>query len=109
MTPTLHIEMLTERIRIIEEALVHIRGGHQAYGEAQKVRECLMDILDLVPRNPGLDAAVDDLHRHVCAFIEAEPEAVGREARRAALLGDAHARLLDRLAAAGVNLAMPRS
>lgn len=109
MTPAPHIEMLTERIRIIEEALVHIRSGHQAYGEAQKVRECLLDILDLVPRNSGLDAAIDDLHRHVCAFIEAEPEAVGREARRATLLGDAHVRLLDRLAEAGVNLAMPRS
>jgi len=108
MTSALHIELLTERIRIIEEALVHIRSGQKAYGEAQKVRECLMDILDLVPRNPGLDAAVDDLHRHVCAFIEAEPSAVGREARRAAMLSDAYARLLDRLKAAGADLTVPR-
>jgi len=109
MTPTLYVELLTERIRTIEGALIHIRSGQRAHGEAHKVRECLMDILDLVPRNPGLDAAVDDLHRHVCAFIEAEPNAIGREARRAAMLSDAYARLLDRLKAAGADLTVPPS
>jgi hypothetical protein len=103
VTPALRSELLGERLTAIDEALTHIRQGQRAHAEAQNARGWLMDILDLVPRDPGLDAAVDDLHRSICAFVEAEPSTSGRQARRVRLLSEAYSRLLDRLRAVGVS------
>src|SRR3978361_2127187 len=101
MTPGLHTEMLNDRINAIADAVTRLRQGERIHAEARSVHGNLMEILDLIERNPGVDAAVDDLHRGVCALVEAEPS----EARRVRLICDAYARLLDRLRAAGAELA----
>src|SRR5215210_3024686 len=103
MTPGLQTEMLNDRINAIADAITRLRQGERRHAEARRVRGNLMDILDLMERNPGVDAAVDDLHRGVCALVEAEPIEVGLEARRVRLVCEAYARLLDRLRAAGVE------
>src|ERR1700712_386510 len=116
MTPGLHTEMLNDRIKAIADAITRLRQGERRHAEARSVRGSLMDILDLIERNPGVDAAVDDLHRGVCALVddlhrgvcalvEAEPSEGGLEARRVRLVCEAYARLLDRLRAAGAELA----
>ena len=105
MTPGLHTEMLNDRINAIADAITRLRQGERRHAEARSVRGNLMDILDLIERNPGVDAAVDDLHRGVCALVEAEPSEGGLEARRVRLVCEAYARLLDRLRAAGAELA----
>ncbi|WP_191970178.1 hypothetical protein [Methylobacterium planeticum] len=105
MTPAILTETLSARIFAIEGALGLIRQRQDVHTQGRNVRAYLMDVLDLVRRDPGIDAAVDDLHRSVCAFVEAEPAEGGVEARRLRLLDDAHSRLLDRLRAAGIKIA----
>ncbi|ACL58142.1 hypothetical protein [Methylobacterium nodulans] len=68
MTPA---EMLSARLSAIENAVKRIAEGQAVAAEAAEVRAALLDVLDLVVRNPGIDAAVDDLYRSVLALMEA--------------------------------------
>lgn len=99
MTPALVSEMLADRLNGVEAALARARSGQLEAVPA--LRACLLDILTLVARDPGLDAAADDLHRAALAIVEAGPVAGVRSDR---LLADARYRLLQRLAAAGFEL-----
>lgn len=102
MTPALLSEMLADRLNGVEAALARARAGQMEAVPA--LRACLLDILTLVARDPGLDAAADDLHRAALAIAEAGPAAGVRHER---LLVDAKDRLLLRLEAAGFEL-LPR-
>ena len=72
MTPALLHEMLADRLNGIEAALARARLGQA--DAVQALRGHLLDILTLVPRDPGLDAAADDLHR--AALARGEPESL---------------------------------
>ncbi|KAB1075899.1 hypothetical protein F6X53_24010 [Methylobacterium soli] len=104
MIPSDLTDLLSARIFVIESALGLIRQRQDVNTQGREVRGHLMDVLDLVRRDPGVDAAVDDLHRSVCAFIEAKPAESSVEARRLRLLDEAHTRFLDRLKAAGLRI-----
>ena len=103
MTSALLAETLNDRLSAIEFALSRIRQRQGTHTEARKVRSYLMDVLDLVQRNSEVDAAVDDLHRSVCAFVEVDPREGDMETRRG-LLAEAQSKFLDRLKAAGVRI-----
>lgn len=96
MTPA---EMLSARLSTIENAVKCIMEGQAVAAEAAEVRAALLDVLDLVVRNPGIDAAVDDLYRSVLALVEAAAGQDGVGARRLRLLNEAHTRFRQRLAA----------
>ncbi|WP_144766677.1 hypothetical protein [Methylobacterium dankookense] len=102
MTPALASEMLADRLNGIEAALVQARLGQPS--AVQALRDHLLDILTLVERDPGLDAAADDLHRAALAIAETGQADSGTRARHERLLGDARGRLLQRLEAAGFEL-----
>ncbi|MGV7031558.1 hypothetical protein [Methylobacterium symbioticum] len=102
MTPALVSEMLADRLNGIEAALAQVRLGQPS--AVQELRHHLLDILTLVERDPGLDAAADDLHRAARAIVEIEQTDPGARARHDRLLGDARRRLLVRLEMAGFEL-----
>lgn len=104
MTPALLCEMLADRLNGVEAALVRIRLGQEPEPAAQALRTHLLDILGLIDRNPGLDAAVDDLHHAALAMAEAAQAEPATRARCAKRLGEARSRLLQRLEAAGFEL-----
>ena len=100
MTPKLLNELLSKRIVGIDAALIRISENKNAKDEALTIRTHLIDLLALLDRNPGLDAAVDDLHKSIQAFVAA---GAGVEDRQTRLLGEAYARFRNRLEAAGVE------
>lgn len=101
MTPTLRQDILDDRMRGIRKAVSDLTVGDQVEAAAQTVRANLIDVLSLLDRNPGLDAAADDLHRSVRSAVEAAGVPSARVLR---LLDEALARFEDRLSAAGVEL-----
>ncbi|MDR7038442.1 hypothetical protein J2X36_003206 [Methylobacterium sp. BE186] len=100
MTPALQAEMLKERMEGIEQSVSRISEGSDPAVEAEHVRANLIDVLGLLGRNPGLDAAADDLHGSVRALITADANEAGMATRRVRLLQEAHLRFRARLEAA---------
>jgi len=94
MTRSLH-DALEETLGYIQRSLDCIRAGESAHAELHNVRAYLVNILDLVERDPGIDAASSDL------FAVAKVVAEGADrGTRMALLGEAMMRFRNRLAAA---------
>jgi hypothetical protein len=104
MTPELRDEIVSKRIVGIDSALIQISQDHDAKGAAVTIRAHLIDLLGLLDRNPGLDAASDDLYKSVMAIVEASAHGSGAEDRQVRLLAEAYARYRDRLGAAGVEV-----
>ena len=103
MTPELLNELVGKRVAGIDAALIQIGLGRDAKGAAANIRAHLIDLLALLDRNPGLDAAVDDLQKSVHAVVEAGDRG-GADDRQTRLLTEAHSRFRTRLAAAGVEV-----
>lgn len=103
MTPERRNVLVRERVEGIDTALIQIGLGRDAKAAAETIRAHLIDLLGLLDRNSGLDAAADDLHRSVQSVVEAGTS--GRvEDRQARLLGEAHSRFRNRLQAAAANV-----
>ena len=85
---------LDEALGFIEQALEHIRAGEGSELELQNLRAYLLDILAAIERNPGVEAACDDL------YASAKELALGRDkgARMARLMESSMLRLRERLA-----------
>ena len=64
---------LDEALGFIEQALEHIRAGEGSELELQNLRAYLLDILAAIERNPGVEAACDDL------YASAKELALGRD------------------------------
>src|SRR3954452_23553031 len=83
---------LEETLGSIERALDHIRtGGGDA--ELRDLRAQLLNILELVERDPGIDAASDD----VFASAKALADGSDKGARMSRLMTEALLRFRDRL------------
>jgi len=95
MTRSLH-DALDETIALIERALGRIRADEGAEAELHNLRAYLVNVLDLVERDPGIEAASDDLY--AVARRVAEGSDKGPRMRR--LLVEAFQRFHDRLALA---------
>jgi hypothetical protein len=80
----------------IQRALDRIRAGEDAEVELHNVRAYLLNILELVERDPGIEAASDDLYA-VAKELASGPD---RGPRMSRLLHEAFLRLGDRVASA---------
>jgi hypothetical protein len=78
-----------------------LKVGHEVEAAAQTVRANLINVLSLLDRSPGLDAAADDFHASVRSAVEAAGTPSARVLR---LLDEAFVRFEDRLTVAGVEL-----
>ena len=61
MTRPLH-DALEETLGFIQRALDRIQAGEAGEAELHNVRAYLLNILELVDRDPGMEAASDDLY-----------------------------------------------
>lgn len=103
MTSELRDEFLNNRVIGIDKALFQISQSRNAKDAALTIRAHLIDLLSLLDRNPGLEAAADDLSKTVMAFVEAGGYGRSAEDRQERLLAEAYACYRDRLEAAGVE------
>ena len=55
-------DALNETLGLIQRALDDIRAGDGAEPSCATCMRCLLDILELVERDPGIEAASDDLY-----------------------------------------------
>jgi hypothetical protein len=92
MARSLH-DALEETLGLIQRALDRIRAGDNAAAELQNVRAYLVNVLDLVERDPGVQAASDDLYQ-VATVLAGGSD---RGTRMSRLLDESFLRLRDRL------------
>ncbi len=65
-------EALDETVGFIERALTKIEAREGAEAELHNLRAYLLNVLDLVDRDPGIDVAADDLHEAARALVAAD-------------------------------------
>jgi hypothetical protein len=86
-------DALGETLGFIQRALDRIRGGESAEAELHNVRAYLANVLELVERDPGIEAASDDLY----AVTKVLAEGTDRGTRMSRLLDEAMMRFRVRL------------
>ena len=95
--PATLAETIAETLSFIERALVRVEKGESAEAEADNIRAYLVNTLELIERDPGIEAAADDLYAVVVAFVMGHQQAEHGPDRR--VLREAFLRLQDKLAA----------
>ena len=95
MIRSLH-DTLEESLEFIQRALDRIRAGDNADAELHNVRAYLVNVLELVERDPGVEAASDDLYQVATVLAGGSDKGT----RRSRLLDEAFLRFRDRLASA---------
>ncbi len=100
MTPNTFAAILEDRLKQVEDAVGLIEQGDGRAAELDTVRSNLIDILELVERNPGIEAAADDLYDMAAGTIVANARERQQTSRGRRVLRDALIRLKERLATA---------
>ncbi len=99
MTQKLLVEAIEETASFIERAIDRITRNEGAQAESHNVQAYILNILELVERDPGIDAAADDLQNAVRSFVIGLIDQ-GDAPRRGRLMREAYLRFHDRLTAA---------
>jgi hypothetical protein len=92
-------EMLDERLESIELAVTWIAHG-ASESDLHDLRILLVDVMGLLQRDPGVEAAVDDLYAAAAAVVKDRPFGQQPIVRKQRLLKDAGTRLRRQLYAA---------
>jgi hypothetical protein len=95
LTRSLH-DALEETLGFIQQALARVRAGDNANAELHHVRAYLVNVLELVERDPGIEAACDDLYQVATVLAGNSDKGI----RMSRLLDEAFLRFRDRLASA---------
>jgi hypothetical protein len=95
-------EAIDEALRAIDTALSRLDETAETSAGLNDVRSHILSILWLVERNPGIEAAADDLYQAAAASMRATADA-GGASRHRRILGDAAARFRARLALAAAS------
>src|SRR3954452_11056220 len=93
MTRPLH-DALEETLGFIQRALDRIVAGEDLDAELHNVRAYLVNVLELVERDPGIEAASDDLYQVAATLAEGTDKGT----RMVRPLNEAFLRVRDRLA-----------
>jgi hypothetical protein len=91
-----HSSALEEMLASIAHVLLRIRAQEDAEAELHTLRAHLLDLLQLVERDPGIEAASDDLY----AVAKEIAFGADRGPRMSRLSNEAFLRLRDRLGSA---------
>ena len=103
MTPNTFAELMEDRVSGVELSVSRIESQDGAEVALSNMRSHLMDILDLIGRHPGIEAAADDLYRTAEALVGANAS----DPRRLRLLREAHLRFRERIGSAEPRAAKP--
>ena len=98
MTPNSFVAAREDLLGRVERAAANIEQGERE-NDLHDLRLALIDILGLIERDPGIEAATDDLYEAAAAFL-AEVTASTPLARHLRLLREARLRYRERLSGA---------
>ncbi len=98
-------EVLDAKADQIAMVLVKLIEEQAFSADLQALRRPLLDVLELIQRNPGIEAASDDLYEVARAYVAAREgtEARHRQPGRERMLAEAFTRYRDRLGSARPN------
>ena len=105
MTPNSFVAAREDLLVRVERAAANIEQGERE-NDLHDLRLALIDILGLIERDPGIEAATDDLYEAAAAFL-AEVTASTPLARHLRLLREARLRYRERLSGARPGERMP--
>ena len=105
MTPNGFVAAREDLLVRVERAAANIEQGERE-NDLHDLRLALIDILGLIERDPGIEAATDDLYEAAAAFL-AEVTAGTPLARPLRLLREARLRYRERLSVARPGEPMP--
>jgi hypothetical protein len=105
MTPNGFVAAREDLLVRVERAAANIEQGERE-NDLHDLRLALIDILGLIERDPGIEAATDDLYEAAAAFL-AEVTASAPLARPLRLLREARLRYRERLTGARPGERMP--
>ena len=71
-------DAVDETLGFVERALDRIRNSDSAEAELHNVRAYLVNILDLVERDPGIEAASDDLYQVAAVLAQGTDKGTSR-------------------------------
>jgi hypothetical protein len=99
MTPELLARTIDERLAFIDPIVDALeQGGGES--DLRDLRLLLIDTIGLLKRDPGIEAAAEDLYAAAAALVSDSAASSQPIARKLRLLRSAHARLRERLAGA---------
>lgn len=99
MTQKPFVEAIEETVSFIERAIDRVARNEGAEAEFHNVQAYILNILELVERDAGIEAAADDLQNAVRFFVVTLADQ-GDAPRRGRLMREAYLRFHDRLATA---------
>src|SRR5687768_4473561 len=92
--------ILQDRLGTIDHALAQIKRGELVEAALHSLRGALIEVLEQIERDPGIEAAADDLFTAAATLSTYSARGVPPEARQRRVLSDASSRLNERLASA---------
>ncbi len=102
MTQKTLSQALEETTSFIERAIDRIGRDDEAEVELHNLRAYVLNILELVERDPGIEAAASDLHEAARLFVSSLRDERNTP-RRGRLMREAYLRFHDRLTSARPN------
>ena len=86
----------------VDRAIAAVTQHGASGGDLRRLEDQLVLLLSMIERNPGIQAAADDIYRAACTVARSgwSPTGTIRDPRLARLLREASARLRDRLPSA---------
>jgi len=100
LTDVTFAAILEDRLKHVEDAVTLIEQGDGRTAELDTLRGNLIDILENVERNPGIEAAANDLYDIAAGTVVANAQERQLTNRGRRVLRDALMRLKERLATA---------
>jgi hypothetical protein len=100
MTLQTSAAIVQDRLEVIAHALAQIERGQLVGAALHSLRGALIKMLEQIERDPGIEAAADDLYTAAATLSANSVVGVLPEARQLRLLGRARSRLHERLASA---------
>ena len=99
-------EVLNAKVDQIAKVLAMLVEQQAFSADLQALRVPLVDVLELIERDPGIEAASDDLYEVARAYVTAREgaEVRHRQPGRKRMLAEAFTRYRDRLASARPNV-----
>jgi hypothetical protein len=98
MTSEAFAQTLAEAVGFIERALTRIEHDDDAEAALREMQAFLLDVMLLIERNPGIEAAANDLQLTAAVLVADRNQGASDVARRLRILRDSSRRFKERLA-----------